>query len=238
MFNEMSSVTSSSSSLSRKTVSLSPEEKDLWELCHYAGVTIDPAFTKIILDLLKMNVHPKAICQVLNEMIPNSKYFKKYASKNQDTSKTSASSKASAPDDSSKGRLSRASSLTSTRSLDSVPGTETDKLIDHSVQARRTKSPTEVHSDGGNSTSRSTKSGAMSDGSTSHRSVTKSEQMRKNLIGGTKSSSLLNLPSQTERSKSTSSSVSSSLSSNATKKSSRPLVPRTQRAKSAVMPSK
>ena len=103
------------------------------------------------------------------------------------------------------------------------------------MKISRTKSPTEVHSDGGSQTARSTKSGALSDSSTSNTSVARNEHLLRKGMSSSKSSSLLNIPSQYQRSKSSSGS-SSSTSSNVRK--SRPLVPRTQRAKSTGVTSK
>ncbi|XP_033729511.1 mitotic-spindle organizing protein 2-like [Pecten maximus] len=47
---------------------LSPEEQELYELADLAGVVIDPAVFKIVLDLLKMNVAPTAVLQMLKSM--------------------------------------------------------------------------------------------------------------------------------------------------------------------------
>ncbi|OWF40287.1 mitotic-spindle organizing protein 2B-like [Mizuhopecten yessoensis] len=47
---------------------LSLEEEELYELADLAGVVIDPAVFKIVLDLLKMNVAPTAVLQMLKSM--------------------------------------------------------------------------------------------------------------------------------------------------------------------------
>ena len=65
---------STSSGLLRRSTNLSPDETDLWELCHYAGVTIDPLIFRVLVDLLNMDVHPKAVMDVLKDIVPHSKY--------------------------------------------------------------------------------------------------------------------------------------------------------------------
>ncbi|XP_060072733.1 mitotic-spindle organizing protein 2B-like [Ylistrum balloti] len=47
---------------------LSPEEQELYELADLAGVVVDPSVFKIVLDLLKMNVAPTAVLQMLKSM--------------------------------------------------------------------------------------------------------------------------------------------------------------------------
>ncbi|KAK7505915.1 hypothetical protein BaRGS_00002637 [Batillaria attramentaria] len=47
---------------------LAPDEMELFELAQLAGVTMDPSVFKIILDLLKVNVAPMAIMQMLKLM--------------------------------------------------------------------------------------------------------------------------------------------------------------------------
>ncbi|KAK3084408.1 hypothetical protein FSP39_013074 [Pinctada imbricata] len=47
---------------------LSADEWSCTELSQLAGITLDPKIFKIILDLLKMNVAPQAILQVLKYM--------------------------------------------------------------------------------------------------------------------------------------------------------------------------
>ncbi|XP_035690886.1 mitotic-spindle organizing protein 2B-like [Branchiostoma floridae] len=47
---------------------LSGEEADLYELCNLAGITMDPHVFKIVLDLLRLNVAPMTILQVLKSM--------------------------------------------------------------------------------------------------------------------------------------------------------------------------
>lgn len=54
-------------SLTSKNV-LTLEEVELYELSQLAGVTLEPATFKIILDLLKMNVSPQAVLQMLKTM--------------------------------------------------------------------------------------------------------------------------------------------------------------------------
>ncbi|KAF6017924.1 MZT2B [Bugula neritina] len=44
------------------------EETELYELTELAGVTIDPKVFKIILNLLKLNIQPKAIVEMLKKM--------------------------------------------------------------------------------------------------------------------------------------------------------------------------
>ncbi|XP_045172529.1 mitotic-spindle organizing protein 2-like [Mercenaria mercenaria] len=47
---------------------LTLDELELYELCQLAGVLMEPATFKIILDLLKMNVSPQAVLQMLKTM--------------------------------------------------------------------------------------------------------------------------------------------------------------------------
>lgn len=47
---------------------LTLDELELYELCQLAGVVMEPATFKIILDLLKMNVSPQAVLQMLKTM--------------------------------------------------------------------------------------------------------------------------------------------------------------------------
>ncbi|XP_006640356.1 mitotic-spindle organizing protein 2 isoform X3 [Lepisosteus oculatus] len=53
--------------LKKKKV-LSAEETDLFELAQAAGITVDQEVFKIIVDLLKMNVAPLAVFQMLKAM--------------------------------------------------------------------------------------------------------------------------------------------------------------------------
>lgn len=69
-----SSVSTTSITTSIRHTSLTPGETDLWELCYYAGIMVDPQVFRILVDLLRMDVHPKAIIEVLKGMISNSKY--------------------------------------------------------------------------------------------------------------------------------------------------------------------
>ncbi|KAJ8043716.1 Mitotic-spindle organizing protein 2A [Holothuria leucospilota] len=48
---------------------LNQEEQELYDLCNLAGVEISPAVLRIILDLLKLNVSPMAIAQMLKSVI-------------------------------------------------------------------------------------------------------------------------------------------------------------------------
>ncbi|XP_060560058.1 mitotic-spindle organizing protein 2-like [Ruditapes philippinarum] len=52
---------------------LTLDELELYELCQLAGVLMEPATFKIILDLLKMNVSPQAVLQMLKTMCAGSK---------------------------------------------------------------------------------------------------------------------------------------------------------------------
>ena len=53
--------------LSKNVLTL--DEAELYELSQLAGVTLDPNVFKIILDLLKMNVAPVAVLQMLMSML-------------------------------------------------------------------------------------------------------------------------------------------------------------------------
>nr|CAB3264170.1 mitotic-spindle organizing protein 2B-like [Phallusia mammillata] len=70
----LSSTTISSTSSTRRSAALNPEEQDLWELCYYAGLTTDPKVFRILMDLLRMDVHPQAVINVLKNITPKSKY--------------------------------------------------------------------------------------------------------------------------------------------------------------------
>ncbi|XP_071946475.1 uncharacterized protein [Antedon mediterranea] len=48
--------------------SLSADDQELYELCNLSGVNLSPAVYKILMDLLKMNVSPVAITQMLKTM--------------------------------------------------------------------------------------------------------------------------------------------------------------------------
>ncbi|XP_013405372.1 mitotic-spindle organizing protein 2-like [Lingula anatina] len=53
--------------LSKNVLSL--EESELYELANQAGILIDPEVFKILVELLRMNVAPTAIIQMLRTMI-------------------------------------------------------------------------------------------------------------------------------------------------------------------------
>ncbi|XP_071179563.1 mitotic-spindle organizing protein 2B-like [Mytilus edulis] len=53
--------------LSKNVLTL--DEAELYELSQLAGITLDPNVFKIILDLLKMNVAPTAVLQMLMSML-------------------------------------------------------------------------------------------------------------------------------------------------------------------------
>ncbi|PIK51659.1 putative mitotic-spindle organizing protein 2-like [Apostichopus japonicus] len=48
---------------------LNQEEQELFDLCQLSGVEISPAVLRIILDLLKLNVSPLTIAEMLKSMI-------------------------------------------------------------------------------------------------------------------------------------------------------------------------
>lgn len=60
---------------------LTLDELELYELCQLAGVVMEPATFKIILDLLKMNVSPQAVLQMLKTMCAGRK---KHQAQNRD----------------------------------------------------------------------------------------------------------------------------------------------------------
>ena len=80
-------MSATSSSLIRRSTNLNPEETDLWELCYYAGVTIDPQVFHVLVDLLHMDVHPKAVLDVLKSIAPHSKYASKEGNKDAEVKK-------------------------------------------------------------------------------------------------------------------------------------------------------
>ncbi|CAH1802239.1 unnamed protein product [Owenia fusiformis] len=65
---------------------LSPDQTELFEMLHYAGVVIDPKVLKIVLDLLKINVAPSAIAQMLKSL--KAQKYKKLAAKDKGPSGT------------------------------------------------------------------------------------------------------------------------------------------------------
>ena len=74
------SLSSTSTNLVRRTtnsVNLSSEERDLWELCYYAGVIIDPQIFHVLVDLLNMDIDPNAVLKVLKTIAPYSKFASK-----------------------------------------------------------------------------------------------------------------------------------------------------------------
>lgn len=52
----------------RTRLVLTAEEAELYELCSLAGVTIDPDVFKSLVDLLRMNVAPSAVAQMVHSM--------------------------------------------------------------------------------------------------------------------------------------------------------------------------
>lgn len=62
------------SSVSRRSIVLNPEELELWEMYYYAGLTIDPKVFRAVLDLLHLDIHPKAIMDMLEKVLAASKY--------------------------------------------------------------------------------------------------------------------------------------------------------------------
>ena len=67
-------MSSSSSRVSVIRTTLSPDEKDLWELCYYAGVKFDPNVAKYVMELLHHGIHPESILAMLEKMSKESKY--------------------------------------------------------------------------------------------------------------------------------------------------------------------
>ncbi|XP_039270125.1 uncharacterized protein LOC120344869 [Styela clava] len=62
-------------SVTRRSIKLNSDELDLWEMFHYAGLTLDPQVFRVILDLIRLDIQPKAILDVLESVCPNSKHF-------------------------------------------------------------------------------------------------------------------------------------------------------------------
>lgn len=52
----------------RSRLILTAEEAELYELCNLAGFTIDPDIFKSLLELLRMNVVPSAVAQMIHSM--------------------------------------------------------------------------------------------------------------------------------------------------------------------------
>ncbi|XP_070573555.1 mitotic-spindle organizing protein 2B-like [Ptychodera flava] len=53
---------------------LSSEEEDLYELCQLAGISLSLKIYRIILDMIRMNIGPHAILQVIKSMCKSSRY--------------------------------------------------------------------------------------------------------------------------------------------------------------------
>nr|XP_054749294.1 mitotic-spindle organizing protein 2B-like [Lytechinus pictus]XP_054749295.1 mitotic-spindle organizing protein 2B-like [Lytechinus pictus] len=113
---------------------LNKDEQELYELCCLAGIEMSPAVYRIIMNLLKMNVSPIAITQMLKSMV-NPK-----GSVMDATPSTSLTSRSSA-------------------SSSDIPGTGTGTYPGHSL-VKRSASHSAVS--GGSSTSRSSKGGSRS----------------------------------------------------------------------------
>ncbi|XP_074643346.1 mitotic-spindle organizing protein 2B-like [Tubulanus polymorphus] len=62
---------------------LSADEAELYELGHLAGVVMDPNLFKIVLDLLKMNIAPTVIMQMLKSIRNQKRAKKDVASRSQ-----------------------------------------------------------------------------------------------------------------------------------------------------------
>ncbi|XP_077995261.1 mitotic-spindle organizing protein 2-like [Glandiceps talaboti] len=61
---------------------LSSEEEDLYELCQLAGISMSPKIYRIVLELIRMNIGPHAILQVLKSMTNNSRHLSPNVSQN------------------------------------------------------------------------------------------------------------------------------------------------------------
>ena len=66
--------TESFSATSRRSIVLTPDELEIWELYYYAGLTVDPQVFRAIFDLIRMDIHPKAVMDVLESIVKQSKY--------------------------------------------------------------------------------------------------------------------------------------------------------------------
>lgn len=89
----MTATTDQYTSIGRRTMALNPDEMDLWELYYYAGLTVDPQVFRIIIDLVKLDVHPKAISDTLSSVIQKSKYYPAESAKKDNNKQESKKSK-------------------------------------------------------------------------------------------------------------------------------------------------
>ncbi|XP_072043365.1 uncharacterized protein [Amphiura filiformis] len=123
----------------RASDALTDDEKDLYELAQHSGIQLSPAVFRILHDLLKHNVSPVAIAQVLKSMVrtksPNSTTFTLIPDSSRSTVgsssrgpmnstsglTTSASSRKGTTGNSSSGMSSYGSGSSSARSMSSVP---------------------------------------------------------------------------------------------------------------------
>lgn len=72
------------------------QEEELMDLCNLSGVSLDPDVFKIVMDLIKMNVQPTALVQVLKKITTASKSYRNESSRSStgdDNSSITASTK-------------------------------------------------------------------------------------------------------------------------------------------------
>lgn len=69
-------------SLTRLSSTSKSQEDELLDLCNLSGVTLDPDVFKIVMDLIKMNVQPTALVQMLKKMTATSKGYRADTSRN------------------------------------------------------------------------------------------------------------------------------------------------------------
>ena len=70
--------------MSLTRLSSKSQEEELFDLCNLSGVTLDPDVFKIVMDLIKLNVQPTALVQMLKKMTAASKGYR-----NSDSSRNS-----------------------------------------------------------------------------------------------------------------------------------------------------
>ncbi|CAK8694507.1 unnamed protein product [Clavelina lepadiformis] len=148
------SSTSLTSVGSRRNTLLSSEETELWELCYYGGVMMDPQVFRVVLDLLHMGIHPNATLDVLKKASHHSKYTAGKSEQNSgnkdttstlnSTSKSSKVSKQPSKQKSPKGDL-RENQTNSTSKNSSSVLTDKKNTTVRSVASSKSRSSTSKH---------------------------------------------------------------------------------------------
>jgi len=120
---------------SNQSTYLTADEKDLFELFYYAGVTIDPQVEKIIVDLLNKDIHPQAILDVIVKLAARSKYASAAAAPSEQQQQLQVKTSSSARESSRERRLQREVAKSQHTRVKATLGSATTKPV--SVQGSR-----------------------------------------------------------------------------------------------------